>query len=383
MKFGRKNKSIRENKPIVQTVPSEKKGGGLLFSPFREQTTAERRLYASLRESVPLVDAAISKMVRLIGDFKIIPDDRRACKITDYFVENVRTGGSMSGLQSFIYTFADELLTYGEAVGEMVLSSDGNEVAALYNAGLDDVEIKAEKSPLDLVVYVKKNGTPEPAPNQELIVTALLNPKPGTVQGTSILKGLPFVSSVLLRIFESVKTNWERVGDIRFAVTCTPPENGSFTQESARLIADEWRNAMRSGSVCDFIAAGDVSIKVIGAESSMPNCEVPVKQMLEQIVAKLGIPPFLLGLSWSSTERMSEQQADILTSEIEYYRKVLNPVIRRIVTLQLRLCGFNCGFEIEWSNINLQDTVGLAQARLHNAQAAAIEKENNLEAENE
>ena len=35
---------------------------------------------------------------------------------------------------------------------------------------------------------------------------------------------------------------------------------------------------------------------------------VPVRQLLEQLIAKLSIPPFLLGLSWSSTERMSSQQ---------------------------------------------------------------------------
>ena len=44
----------------------------------------------------------------------------------------------------------------------------------------------------------------------------------------------------------------------------------------------------------------------------------------------MGIPPFLLGLTWSSTERMSSQQADILTSELEAYRRLLNPVIEKI-----------------------------------------------------
>ena len=33
---------------------------------------------------------------------------------------------------------------------------------------------------------------------------------------------------------------------------------------------------------------------------------------LEQLVTKTGLPPFLLGLNWSTTERMSTQQADIL-----------------------------------------------------------------------
>ena len=40
--------------------------------------------------------------------------------------------------------------------------------------------------------------------------------QPGTVHGVSLLSGLPFVSSILLRIFNSIKSNWERVGDVPF-----------------------------------------------------------------------------------------------------------------------------------------------------------------------
>ena len=65
-------------------------------------------------------------------------------------------------------------------------------------------------------------------------------------------------------------------------------------------------NAMRCGEVRDFVAVGDVDIKVIGADNQIIDTEIPVRQLLEQIVAKLSVPPFLLGLTWSSTERMSE-----------------------------------------------------------------------------
>ena len=128
-------------------------------------------------------------------------------------------------------------------------------------------------------------------------------------------------------------------------------------------------------AVCDFVSVGDVSVKVIGAESRMPDCEVPMRALLEQIVAKLGIPPFLLGLSWSTTEKMSEQQADILTSELEYYRAALEPVIRRVVRTHLLLSGCNERFEVKWDDINLQDAVELSSARLNNAQAERLEKE--------
>ena len=153
--------------------------------------------------------------------------------------------------------------------------------------------------------------------------------------------------------------------------------------KNAQAVADEWKKAMRSDSVCDFVSVGDVSIKVIGAESDMPDCDIPVRHILEQIIAKLGIPPFLLGISWSSTERMSEQQADILTSELAYYRTVLEPVITKIVSAHLKMCGYNDSFKIEWDKINLQDAVELSQARLNNANAMNIERQIGAEVQNE
>jgi hypothetical protein len=127
--------------------------------------------------------------------------------------------------------------------------------------------------------------------------------------------------------------------------------------------------------VSDFVAVGDVSIRVIGADNQILDSEIPVRQLLEQIVAKLGVPPFLLGLSWSSTERMSSQQADILTSELESYRRLLEPVIEKICRMWLLLNGYSERMEIIWEDISLQDTVDLAGARLKNAQAAKLEWE--------
>ena len=109
---------------------------------------------------------------------------------------------------------------------------------------------------------------------------------------------------------------------MRYAVTYKPSiESGdkAFAQERAMQIAKEWSdgmNATNSGEIRDFVAVGDIDIKVIGAENQVIDTNVPVRQLLEQIVAKLSIPPFLLGLNWSTTERMSKQQADILTSEL-------------------------------------------------------------------
>ncbi len=70
---------------------------------------------------------------------------------------------------------------------------------------------------------------------------------------------------------------------------------------------------------------------------------------------------------------MSSQQADILTSELEYYRALLTPVILKIARVYLNTAGLNPDVSVEWSNISLQDETELATARLDNARAAQIE----------
>ena len=244
----------------------------------------------------------------------------------------------------------------------------------------NDIVLKrTDGNPFELSVCVReKNGNISPVKNSERILITSLHPQPDKTGGTSILQGLPFVSNILLKIFTAIGQNWDRAGNVRFAVTYKPPADGSdgaFTQQRAELIAKEWSKAMQDNGVSDFIAVGDVDIKVIGADNQILDCQLPGRLLLEQIVSKLGIPPFLLGLSWSSTERMSSQQADILTSELEHYRVLLNPVISRVCSMWLAMNGYSTKHTVNWSNINLQDEVELANARFINTQADKLQSE--------
>lgn len=379
MNFFKRNKTKDDKGAMVVPAPATSRNHPFSFiNSYNSLTKTEFDLYKSLREAVPIIDAAIDKTVRLMGDFEVIADDKNAQKALDRFMKYVPVGGGNYGIYTFIMTYINELLTYGQAVGEIVLSKNNMEIAALYNADFNDVKITTDGNPLNLIV--KNRGTNAPAPYQNLIVTTLLNPESGTVKGTSILKGLPFVSSILIKIFNSIGTNWERVGNVRYAVTYKP-ESGSSTVTStqAQQIADEWSKAMRSTEVCDFVSVGDVNIRVIGADNQILDCDVPIRHLLEQVISKLSLPPFVLGISWSSTERMSAQQADILTSELEYYRSIISPVIRKISAIFLRLNGYNDEVSVNWKHINLQDELELSQARLNNAQALEIEERVNRE----
>jgi hypothetical protein len=283
-------------------------------------------------------------------------------------------------LQQFISVYLDSLLTYGNAVGEIVPTGDGGDISALYNASLKDVRVKRGASPLEIEIEAGDGINFSPVKYPELVLFTPLAPPAGEILGTSLLRSLPFVCGILLKIYNSVGVNFQRVANLRYAVTYKPGANGldkAYAKEIAESIATEWTSAMQSGSagsIRDFVAVGDVDIKVIGADNQMIDTEVPVRQMLEQIVAKLGIPPFMLGLHWSSTERMSSQQADILTSELESYRRALEPVITRVCELFLKLRGASCKTRVIWDDINLQDEVQTANARLLDARTAQLQQ---------
>ncbi len=339
-------------------------------------------VYEGLRRSIPVIDAAIDKIGRLVGGCAPVCSDAAAQAELEKFFREVAVGASLQGMESFLRCYLDSLLTYGSAAGEIVLTRDGCSVAGLYNAPLRNLVFRHTDDPFGVQVCTLKNGfTPVPAAWPELILFSALNPRPGEITGCSLLDSLPFVCEVLEKIYASIGQNFERIANLRFAVTYKPgssPVDRACTKDIAASMAKEWADAMsagKSGVIKDFVAVGDVDIKVIGADNQMIDTEVPVRQMLEQIVAKLGIPPFLLGLNWSTTERMSTQLADILTSELESYRRLLTPVLIRICTVFLRLRGYTCGVEIAWDSINLQDELELANARLTTLEADKLEQE--------
>ncbi len=369
----KKHSAVREVVSVPQTgSPSHPFS---LLSSCMPACPADTRLYMGLREAVPVIDAAISKLVRLLGEFRVICEDGEAEKELSHFLDTVSVGGTRQGINAFIGTFFEQLLTMGTAVGEMVINS--STVTHLFNSPLDSVYLCEGKSPLDIVINAEDSkGVFTPVRYPELILLSVHNPEPGKIYGTSVLKGLPFVSDVLLKIFNSLGLNWERVGNVRFAVTYKPSDSTvdkAYAQERAMQVAREWGNTMKAGGpVKDFVAVGDVSIKAIGADNQILDSEIPVRQLLEQIVAKLGIPPFLLGLNWSTSERMSYQQADILTSEIDAYRREITPVIKRICRTFLNLHGYGCDFTVEWDNLTLQDISLIAQSELYTAQRDRI-----------
>jgi hypothetical protein len=334
-------------------------------------------IYRTLRESIPIIDSAINKIVRLMGGFEFKTGSDRIDDDINEFFSIVNVGGNQTGIQSFVDTYVEQLLTYGTAIGEVIV--DRNGLMALYNGELDVLEVRRKQDSIDLEFYNTSSGKAVKINQPQTILFSVLNPEPGKILGTSLLRGLPFVSDILLKIYNTIGTNWERVGNLRYAVTYKPQNDGAdkaFAKERANQMASAWKDAMSSKeSVKDFVAVGDVKVSVIGADNQILDSEVPVRQMLEQIIAKTGLMPYMFGLSWSTTEKMSQEQADILTTELEYYRRIVNPILKKIGNTYLAFNGIGGTVDIVWDDITLQDETQLAQARLYNAEADNLLKE--------
>ena len=344
------------------------------LSGYVPMAGTDGKIYKSLREGVPIIDAAIYKIVRLMGGFEFVTGDDALDRHINAFFGRINVGGNQTGIQAFVDGYVEQLLTYGTAIGEMLYNENG--FYALFNGELDALEVKRKKDSIEPEFFNISSGKAVKIEQPEKLLFAVLNPEPGSIIGTSLLKGLPFVSDILLKIYNTVGVNWERVGNLRYAVTYKPQNDGTdkaFAKERANQMAQAWKDAMSSKDrVKDFVAVGDVKISVIGADNQILDSEVPARQMLEQIIAKTGLMPYMFGLSWSTTERMSQQQADILTTELEAYRRILTPVIEKIGRVYLALNGIAAPLTVEWSDITLQDETQLAEARKLNAEADKI-----------
>lgn len=384
MKLFKKNKSETEAAPMTYSADQ----GGSPYKLAANREYLESGIYDCLRANVPIIDACIGKIVRLTGDFTAYAEDERYQSLLDKFCEEVSVGISGRSLNTFTDMYLDSLLTYGKSIGRIYADRKSLSIQGLYVCDSSMYRICQGNTPLDKEIYCTISGKEVRAESPESILYTTLNPTPKHPDGVSILRGLPAMSEILMRIYQCIGQNFDRVGNVRYAVTYKPAADGSDRNQArdrAMEIAQAWRDGMTSakyGTVKDFVAVGDVDIRVIGADNQIIDTEIPVRQLLEQLVAKLSVPPFLLGLNWSTTERMSSQQADILTSELEYYRRLLTPVLKRICDDFLRLSGSDKGSHIEWSTINLQDEESMAKSRLYNAQAEALELENAKLSEN-
>ena len=139
----KKKEQALESKTVDATMAVQTVGKQdyFIWQCCENNIAAERQLYTALRGAVPIIDSAIHKLLRIIGNFTVECEDKQAEKELHFFLNHVKVNTYQQGIYSFISCYFDQLLTYGTAVAEIVPTIGGNDIGALYVADLDNIDL--------------------------------------------------------------------------------------------------------------------------------------------------------------------------------------------------------------------------------------------------
>ena len=163
-----------------------------LLGQYVPMRSGEIRLYRAVREAVPVVDAAIYKLIRMVGGVTAACSDPAAERGLGEFLRTVPAGRGQYGVNAFLEGYLDALLTCGRAIGEIVPAAGNREIAAVLWGRVEDIEIREGDHPLAFTICgPDEQGRMGPLPCQDLLLFTPLNPEADSPYGVSLLRGLP------------------------------------------------------------------------------------------------------------------------------------------------------------------------------------------------
>ncbi|MEO6519178.1 MAG: hypothetical protein ABIO17_09330, partial [Pseudoxanthomonas sp.] len=352
------------------TDPTRNQGGGIALSTRETQPTGpwsgafgkwEPRskspyLLESLREALPILDGAINRLVTMDGIIAVEGDNDKLVAEIEEWMRNVPVNDLESGYQAFYSSQGAEHYEQGVGVGEFVYEAKGRDVIGLRVAdskGIGFVRGEDRMHVFYRAPGVDKDWRPDGLGTVESIlrgavrsfgeagaalaqhgyveldtaqcVFALHRPEADNPYGTSILRSLPFVAQILLKMENATGRSWERFGDPPFHVHYSTKNRKISSEDAlvrANTIAGNLAKALSGksrGNSVDFATAtaadDEVKIDVVGANGIALEIEQPARHMLEQIVAAFGLPPWMLGITWSQAAGIGEQQSVVVLQE--------------------------------------------------------------------
>lgn len=380
-----------------------------------EPRQVDPHLYESLRESIGVLDAAIGATVVLDGIVRVQGDNDALVTEIEDFIGSVPVNDAEAGLQAFYESQGNERYEQGFGLAEWYTDGRGRDIVGIRVADSKGVAFlrtergletwyrpcavsRTSTSGLDNVERLLRNTT-RPIDSQTLLgygytrldSTRLLytvnSPEADGPYGTSLLRSLEFNGKTLLTIQNAIDRTWTRYGDppllavykvANRKVIDTPGE----LERRQKAISDKIRVAMEAkaaGNSVDLVQAigkdDDFKIDIIGAGGVALELEMPARHLLEQIVAKTQLPPWMLGLQFSTSERMAEQQAGIAlqASKTRWERRA--PGLNGLIATMLRMRGrtWKRGDWVLYQELpNIQDELKQAQAEFLMAQTAMM-----------
>lgn len=411
----RKESELQSSPQITQGNPQGPMSALFQDYVFRKVSGA---FYEALREGIPIIDTAITRLISMNGTLKIIGDKAELVSVLEDFCLNVPVNDTQKGMQAFLQNFGGETFEQGFSISEFVATSDLKDIAGLRVADSKNIVYRRNRNgkaepwyrdpsgqtartvtaPGDLVNSIMNAaygqrlsvaGSEERKLNPANLLYHSINNENSDPYGVSMIRSLEFVSQILASLQTSMKNVAERFGDPSYHVHYKGSKSGDDERLETRRSAlqnafNDVITAKRQGKSGDLVTAGsldsDVAVKVIGHDGQILTYDVPLRHVLEQIVAKTNLPAWMLGIYWSTTERMATLEVEAALQDAKVRQLAMLPELIRLFSIVLSLRGY------KWSSItidptkagdwgimfetpNLRDVVAQAQARFLNAQA--------------
>jgi hypothetical protein len=339
--------------------------------------TTSFKLYRDMRGSFPVLDVAITKLVRLCGAIEFEGPEAVTDELEEW-LRTVRVNATGRGFQNWLSIHLDQMMQYGRSVGEIVPTRSRSDVYALTNLDPGTIEFRTvPDQPLALEVVQWQGGQrvviPEP-----WVLTGIHNPQGDNPHGVSLYRSLPVVAEALSVIENATVQVWQRMGAPPYHVNWQPPADfqdpdGSLTStfmESMKGAFSDALTAREDGEVHDFFSSGAVTVDVVGNKNALFDIQQPFRAFAEQIVCATGLPSWMFGFNWSATETLSVQQAELIVANIEAIRRAVQPSIEHLIELRQRLRGQPSVTRLTWTPVNLKDLTEQARGearRIENA----------------
>ncbi|MDH4319889.1 MAG: hypothetical protein OEV73_00170 [Desulfobulbaceae bacterium] len=365
----------------VQLRPNDGQGP---FTPYFQSfipRNVEASFYEFLREAIPIVDAAIGRLVSLDGHIVVKGNNDKLVDIINDWKDNVAVNDLQTGLQAFHANVSNEAFEQGFGLGEFITDKARRDIIGLRVADSKFIKFRRQSPAggIDILQKASADLDWRLLKRDNLMYFSIGNENQNP-HGTPMLRSCEFVAKVLATMHNSLLNVWERFGDPSYSVTYkTSKRDGADHKTRRDQMATEFDAAVRAkraGKSADFIRAidkdSDIDIKIIGADGQVLEMEVPSRHVLEQIVSKTGLPPWMLGLHWSTTERLANFEVEMVLADVVTRQAAKLPSFTRLVQTMLLLRGYTWkkgDWWLEFEQVNLHDVVAQAQARFLNAQA--------------
>lgn len=377
----------------VQLRPNN--GQGPYTAGFQKFVTrkVDGLFYEFLREAIPIMDVAIWRLVSLDGTI-VVEGEKSALvdELQDWF-DNVPVNDLQAGIQAFHQNFSNETFEQGFSLSEFIPNKKRNDIIGLRVA--DSKYIKFQRINNGLEIMQKSDDDQQYRTlNPATLMYWSIDNENQNPYGTPLFRSCEFVAQILATIHNSLLNVWERFGDPSFSLIYkTSKKDGSNHAQRCEALKTDLSSvirAKRAGQSADFVHAidkdSDIKIDIIGSNDQELSLEVPARHVMEQIVAKSRLSPWMLGMHWSTTERLAEFESEMVLADVSTRQEAKLPSLKRMATTLFNMRGRTWkkgDWDIKFKQVNLHDIEKQARARFLNAQADMMGTEQNEDTDGE